>query len=197
MNQLISYPQGVLLGVMVPHVLRKFGFRIGKRGVRYYAEVHTSALNSYCHSLGMPFFTYGILVVLAMLAGETKVDAQYTQDVLYSSYMTHYFIVDPQVGAVTAMIYSVPYITARSAVEDFYGEEKKSLRERMTSSLIKEGGSIALGSLMIQEYVGHYIGGDPPSRIEAIPNAILYAIYFSISHMNLPEIDMTQELGCI
>jgi len=34
-------------------------------------------------------------------------------------------------------------------------------------------------ALVIQEVVGHKMGGDPPSRIEGIPNAILYAIYFS------------------
>ena len=197
MNPLISYPQGMLLGAMVPQILRDVGFRIGKSGVRYYAEVHTSSLNAYCHSLGMPFFAYGILIVLSMLTAETKEDAQHTQDVLYSSYMTHYFMVDPRVGAVTAIVYSVPYITARTAVEDFYGEDKKTLRERTSSSLMRHGGTVALGSLVMQEYIGHFLGGDPASRIEAIPNAILYAIYFSISHLNLPEIDMTQELGCV
>ena len=41
---------------------------------------------------------------------------------------------------------------------------------------------IAFTSLFIQEYIGHYLGGDIPSRIEAIPNAIVYANFF-MRHM--------------
>ena len=197
MLPLVSYAQGSLIGLVAPLFLNDIGFRIGKKGVLYYAEVHKSSLNSYCHSLGMPFFVYGILVVLSMLPSETEEEALQVQDILYSSYMTHYLVVDPRAGVVTALIYSVPYLTARNAVEKFYGEKYKSFKERITSSLMKAGGTTAFSALLIQEYVGHYLGGDPPSRIEAIPNAILYAIYFSVSHMNLPEIDMTKEFGCV
>ena len=45
------------------------------------------------------------------------------------------------------------------------------------------GFMIAAISLIIQEVFGHWLSGDPLSRLEAIPNAILYAGYFSISHM--------------
>ena len=38
-------------------------------------------------------------------------------------------------------------------------------------------------ALLFQEAVGHYYGGDKQSRIEAIPNAILYAKYFSLNHL--------------
>ena len=197
MLPVVSYVQGSLLGIVVPMFLSDIGFKIGKKGVLYYAEVHNSSLNSYCHTFGMPFFVYGILIVLSMLPSETKEKAQQVQDVLYSSYMTHYLILDPRAGAVTALVYSVPYITARNAVEKFYGEEERPFRTRLKSELLKAGGSLAFSALLVQEYVGHYLGGDPPSRIEAIPNAILYAIYFSVSHMNLPEIDMTKQLGCV
>ena len=39
---------------------------------------------------------------------------------------------------------------------------------------------IALGC---QEFFGHYLGGDDPSRPEAVPNAIVYATLFSTWHI--------------
>ena len=45
------------------------------------------------------------------------------------------------------------------------------------------GFGISFISLSIQEIFGHYIGGDAPSRLEGIPNAILYANYYSVSHL--------------
>ena len=39
--------------------------------------------------------------------------------------------------------------------------------------------------MYLQEVFGHYIGGDAPSRVEAIPNAILYAPFYSISHFRI------------
>jgi hypothetical protein len=45
------------------------------------------------------------------------------------------------------------------------------------------GLTISIVALLIQEVLGHYIGGDDASRMEAIPNAILYAPYYSISHL--------------
>ena len=41
---------------------------------------------------------------------------------------------------------------------------------------------ISAMGLIFQEIVGHKLGGDIPSRFEGIPNAILYAKYYSIYH---------------
>lgn len=49
--------------------------------------------------------------------------------------------------------------------------------------LFGKGFFIATTALAIQEVFGHHLGGDIPSRVEAIPNAILYAIYFSTGHI--------------
>ena len=37
--------------------------------------------------------------------------------------------------------------------------------------------------IIFQEVIGHTIGGDDQSRLEAIPNAIVYAMHYSISHI--------------
>jgi hypothetical protein len=42
---------------------------------------------------------------------------------------------------------------------------------------------IAVIALTLQEVLGHWLSGDPQSRVEAIPNAILYAMYYSVSHI--------------
>ena len=49
--------------------------------------------------------------------------------------------------------------------------------------LVLTGLSISVSALLFQEVFGHYLGGDIPSRWEAIPNAILYAKYFAVSHI--------------
>ena len=48
---------------------------------------------------------------------------------------------------------------------------------------IAYGISVAVIALTIQEVMGHWIGGDDPSRLEAIPNAIWHAGYYSVYHI--------------
>ena len=50
-------------------------------------------------------------------------------------------------------------------------------------SLIKHGLSTSFYALFFQEIIGHTIGGDDQSRLEAIPNAIVYAMHYSVSHL--------------
>jgi hypothetical protein len=46
-----------------------------------------------------------------------------------------------------------------------------------------QGLLIMIGALVFQEMIGHWLSGDACSRIEGIPNAILHAMYYSVSHM--------------
>ena len=50
--------------------------------------------------------------------------------------------------------------------------------------MLQEGLGYAAGGLLFQEAIGHKCGGDIPSRSEGVPNAILYALYFSVVHMS-------------
>ena len=45
------------------------------------------------------------------------------------------------------------------------------------------GFTIASMALLTQEILGHWCGGDDPSRLEGIPNAIWHAGYYSIWHL--------------
>ena len=64
---------------------------------------------------------------------------------------------------------------------------KKTVAARGISSpywkLLKTGLMISSSALIFQELIGHWVGGDIPSRVEAIPNAILYAKFFSLHHL--------------
>ena len=49
--------------------------------------------------------------------------------------------------------------------------------------LIYNALTICIPSLICQEVVGHYFAGDIPSRSEGVLNAVIYAMYFSVSHL--------------
>ena len=42
---------------------------------------------------------------------------------------------------------------------------------------------VATTALTIQEVFGHWLGGDKPSRLEAVPNAIWHAGFYSVWHL--------------
>ena len=180
----LSIPAGIITGIVVPAVLKQLGMYIGRKGIRYYAEVHTQQLNAYIHSIGMPLFINGMLIVLPMLISDNADKAVGLQNLLFSSYMTHYFIIDPRIGSVTTCVYGVSLVMARNCVLKFYNDVSSpvSLEKRVQSDTFVGSLYQSMIIMLLQETLGHWLSGDPPSRIEGIPNAILYAIYFSISH---------------
>ena len=181
------------LGVSLLFVLPQFGVLTGKEGVDYYAEVHTTALNSYCHTIGMPFTIYGMLLWIPMLTKRSWPKYNHIQDCLYAMYMAHYICIHPRVGFLTALVYSVPLYYAKNDVRTQFGqfdylmldlpvEHIKGYDYQRLRVFVK-GVCISTIALVFQELVGHWLSGDPASRIEGIPNAIMYAMYYSVSHI--------------
>ena len=78
--------------------------------------------------------------------------------------MTHYILINKYIGLLTSIYYYIPLYLSRNQLG------------------FKKGILISTTALTIQELFGHWLSGDDPSRLEAIPNAIIYAIYFSVSH---------------
>ena len=181
----LSIPAGMVCGIVFPAILKQSGMLIGRKGIEYYSQVHMKKLNSYIHTLGMPIFIYGMLKIIPLLLVDTREKAAGCQNMLFTAYMTHYFIVDPRVGAVTSCVYGVSLAMAREKVAEFYAEhsEPVALEKRLVSVPFTSSVLLASSVMILQELVGHFISGDPPSRIEGIPNAILYAIFYSISHI--------------
>ena len=158
----------------ISHVLFNFlGVLHNNEGVDYYAEVHTTRWNAYIHTIGMPFTIYGMLLWIPAVLCKSSYDANRLQKSLYIMYMCHYSIINVYITLGIMLMYIAPLLLSIEKVYDNYNR----------IHLFIYGFSISFIALVFQEIVGHYLGGDELSRLEAIPNAIIYAMYFSFSHM--------------
>ena len=167
-----GYINAALIGLAILPVFKHLKIRVGKEGYKYYGEVHQSKFNCYMHTLGMPFTIFGITQWLPTLfLMSPKQCVKFIRN-LYFMYLTHYLSVDWKVAAMYSLVYTP--VAIMSAMQHYYG----STERRFIRGLI-----ISTTALVFQEGVGHWWGGDPPSRIEAIPNAILYAKFYSLYHL--------------
>ena len=85
-------------------------------------------------------------------------------------------MIDPIVGLCTFLLY-YPVLLIGNEIYRIIGKNGSFL------NCFVLGVSISIVALIIQEYFGHYMGGDEPSRPEGVLNAILYAKYYSIYHI--------------
>ena len=148
------------------YVMDYFGFYYHQKGVDYYGEVHTTTQNVIAHVVGMPFTIYGILLWFPALLMCSAENAWQVQIGLFILYLGHYLRIEQDSVVVFVMMYWPGLILSLTTyTPGFYG--------------FFYGITISTIALVFQEYVGHYLGGDPPSRKEGVPNAIFYAMYFS------------------
>jgi hypothetical protein len=181
------------LGVIVaPTCLRYLGFLTGQDGVDYYAEIHTSQLNCIIHTIGMPFVAYGSLLIVPALTRAGPRRYAIIQRCIYVAYMGHYMTINAHIGLLTAAVYAVPTRMAVIKTKDiFEGMCSKDRIEPMhvikydfaRLNCVCYGLLIMASALTLQESLGHTLGGDVQSRPEGVLNALMYAIYFSISHL--------------
>lgn len=167
----LSYLIPIFIGLISHPLLNTIGTSTGLEGVQYYAEVHTYSLNSYIHSLFMPFTIFGIFLWFPTLWTHSIMKQNNIRVGLYIAYIAHYVCIDPYIALLVMLLY-MPSLYYSIYYTNIWAHK---LRQ-------KRGFIIAFVALVIQEYFGHYLGGDAPSRFEAVPNAILYACYYSISH---------------
>ena len=159
-------------------------------GVRYYGEAHRSRWNAWIHTLGMPVSIYGLLMVVGSMVPArfgTRARLRLLW-VLYYLYGGHYL----RMGVRQSIPYYVVYapvtwfaVKRCARLTEEYQHSQALQREYpgLWAYLFEEGITYSTGGLLFQEVVGHKLGGDMSSREEGVPNAILYAMYFSISHM--------------
>lgn len=165
-----------LIGVYIlPYLLNRFGILYGEEGVVYYAEIHKSKFNSYIHTIFMPFTYLGFNMAVPAILGLSVRQALRLQLAFYCMYITHYMTIDIHSGILYAIIYAMPVLLA--------GNTYKLNIASYRYILIFMGLCISTTALLIQEIVGHYFGGDYPSRPEGVLNAILYANYYAIAHI--------------
>ena len=144
---------------------------VGIPGVNYYAEAHLTLWNSYVHTVFMTFTTYGMLLWIPRIFTSNYNDGIKIQQFFYTAYMTHYIIINPFIGTLVSLLYYYPL---------FYAKYDYNIKIMYPFT---HGLFVSVIALAIQEVFGHWLSGDPPSRIEAVPNAILYAMYYSVSHL--------------
>ena len=166
-------------GVIIPKLLKRMGMAIGEKGVYYYAQIHRTRLNSYIHTLGMPFAMYGMFLWIPGLLPVNVRQHIKVQRFIYIMYITHYLGINYNFGFCTAYLYAFSLFYAN------LNTWKESLKnsKNFKNELFIRGISIAFYALFLQEVLGHWLSGDPQSRLEAIPNAMMYAPYYSVAHI--------------
>ena len=167
---LLAFSVFINVGYNLDHILDVYNVYNNRKGIDYYAEVHTTRQNIFVHVVCMPFTIYGMLYWIPAVFLCDATNAFYLQLALFLFYFSHYFKID----RVTAMYFALMYvpgvfISAHKYVGG-WGDFAFGL-------------SMSAGVLGLQEYVGHHLGGDPPSRPEGVLNAIFYAMYFSAEHL--------------
>lgn len=159
-----------LLGYKSYDLLSKF-MLVGDKAIKYYAEAHLSTWNSWIHTLGMPISMYGMLLWIPALLRLGPKGARKLILFLYFFYGGHYV----RVNMLGALLYFINYyLTVKYAL--------KKWKSVSNSKLLTNGLIISTVGLGFQEIFGHWCGGDIASRPEAVPNAMLYAMYFSATH---------------
>ena len=186
---------GTMLPVVVgarllPLLMEKGGFITGQKGVDYYAEIHTTDLNAFCHSAGMPVVAYGSLLTVPLIWSGSWRSYVVVQRNIYLVYMAHYMTINWKVGLLTSAVYSVPLMLAQQSTKRIFSSLsprgsllQKNFHVFARIQLGLFGLMVLTAALTLQETIGHLLSGDVPSRPEGIINAMIYAIYFSVSHV--------------
>ena len=168
------YIFSTLLGYYSYDLLKPY-IQVGDVGVDYYAEAHLSAWNARIHTMGMPFTIFGILQWIPTLLGLNYNQSKMLAYNLYTLYAGHYFRLDKRILLMYLLFYYVPL---KYAINEYRKHDPSTLRWW----LFKKGFITSFIALGLQEGIGHYVGGDIPSRPEGVLNAIIYAMYFSVGH---------------
>lgn len=149
---------------------------IGQKGLFYYAEAHLSFWNCLVHTIFMPVSMTGLLLLIPTIFRLKPEKANILMHSLLSFYIGHYIHLNIAVVFIFLCKYLLIIDNAKKMYREYY-------RKYNLWYIFRKGIIISIIGLGFQELFGHYMFNDIPSRIEGIPNAILYALYFSISHL--------------
>ena len=163
---------GFPIGLFFPILQFIFGIYAYNQGVNYYAEAHLSPWNSYIHTFFMPFTSLGFLLAIPAVFSLPYQETKLLQNNLFFFYLGLYLPIDYRVSLLYLIVYYPIVVMARLGY--------KNNNNRLVS--LAQGLILSTSSLIIQEVMGHMVGGDIPSRPEGVFNAVLYAKYFSLSH---------------
>lgn len=157
----------------VTPLLDIIGMDSGIEGIEYYAEVHQSKWNCLVHSFGMLFTVYGISCWVPALFRLSPGNRQWMQYFVWAALFSHYMSINFFQGFFCLLWYAIPMVCAN----------ERASTDIDNWNLFWHGFFVSFIALGCQEFFGHYLGGDDPSRPEAVPNAIAYATLFSTWHI--------------
>lgn len=168
----------LLLGLLFDVIQRQIGMRCLEDGLLYYSEVHTTFQNSLIHTLFMPLTMFGMFL---WIPGLFKLSPENTHVLKVNAslfYIGLYIRINLLDTLLVMLLYYPSFVLSGLAYDTFY----TGLCDTSLSELnVIFGFFISFVSLLVQEMLGHYMSGDPPSRFAAIPNAILYAPIYSVN----------------
>lgn len=190
---------GMLIGLNLHKIQEHVGMTTLYPAVNYYEDVHTNFWNSIFHTAFMPVTMFGAFLWIPALFSLNPKQAEILRRFIMTIYITHFAVIDlyentPEVTISVVIWYSFSYYKSIEVYKRWYLNGLEHLpycdrqhllkdNRRNIKTIFRRGLAIMVGALIIQEYFGHFIGGDPASRLEAVPNAILYACYYSVSHL--------------
>ena len=178
--------------------------KIGDEAIDYYAEAHLYKWNAFIHTIGMPFTACGLIQLASGILNLRRETAKQFSLAVYLLYGGHYALLFPTKPVITYyVLYSIPLYLAFKRYDKLCKSkfERQGSNSHLSTSLtttiissfsfsnwfnlplIYNALTICIPSLICQEVVGHYFAGDIPSRSEGVLNAIIYAMYFSVSHL--------------
>lgn len=164
------YVFSIFMGVHFDFIQREIGMKSLNEGVLYYAEVHRSLWNSVIHTIFMPFTILGMNLWIPSMFELSVYNAKHLRFSVGIFYIIHYVKMNVWITFLTSLL----YWNSISVANEYH--------QLYTDKAFSTGLSVSLIALFAQEILGHYLGGDDASRTEAIPNAIMYAMYYSVSH---------------
>jgi len=162
-----------LLGLVFCNFQREIGMYNLWDGVNYYAEVHQSKWNSIIHTLFMPATVLGTFISIPAALNLNNRDAFDLRIAAVLFYLGLYMRISPSITCVVVIWYWAA----------LYYSPGLYYRLHTRKNRLIAGLTITISALIIQEILGHYVGGDAPSRTEGILNAVLYAPFYSVSHI--------------
>jgi hypothetical protein len=173
----VSYVGLTFIGLFLSNILNAGGVLTNEAGIDYYAEAHLTNWNSWMHTIGMPFTFYGISCWVPALFSMMRIISNQNRNKMQLAtwyvYALHYMSIDFKRGLFCIAFYLYPSYRAYT----------KTQYTKSNFKLFLHGFLISFVSLAFQEFVGHYLGGDIPSRPEGVFNAILYAALYSTYHV--------------
>jgi uncharacterized membrane protein YGL010W len=177
----VTYVGLTFIGLFLSNILNVCGVLTNKAGIDYYAEAHLSNWNSWMHTIGMPFTIYGISCWVPALFGMMRILSKRNQNKLQLAtwyvYALHYMSIDVKRGLFCIAFYLYPSYKAYTKTQSTKSSFKSSFK------LFLHGFFVSFLALAFQEFIGHSLGGDIPSRSEGVFNAILYAPLYSTDHI--------------